>query len=235
MSEVSQKIVEAMKRKGVSLERLEIASGVSERHIISIVEGNAKKLPAAPYLRGYLLKIGKAIDLDGEELWRELSKERETIRRAGAEDRLPEGAPWKKRGNMKMAAMGVGTTLIVFAILIQIFRSDNPGIKFENLNEEITETKERIFMVQGKLNPSFKLMLGEEEIVIKEEGAFEKEVILEPGFNTLIFVAKKPLGKEHKFPKQIFYEEAPSVEPSPETRIPEIAPDMAPPAPEVIQ
>lgn len=244
MESTSQKIIEAMKRKGVTLERLEAVSGVSERHIMAIVEGSKKNLPAAPYLRGYLIKIGKIIDLDGEELWKGFAKEGEAIRQSGAHDKFPENTQPRKKGNMKIAAIGAGAVFVAGLVALQLFRADNPKIRFGNLDEEVTQTKERIFIIRGNSNPGFKLTLGEEEIVVREGGAFEKEVVLEPGFNTFIFTAKKPLGKEHKFPKQIFYEETEEEKtqgeilnemPAPSNIITPIIPEIAPKAPEVIQ
>ncbi|MDP3725261.1 MAG: helix-turn-helix domain-containing protein [Nanoarchaeota archaeon] len=237
----SKPIIEAMKKKGMTLERLEAVSGISERHIMAIVENNRKKLPAAPYLRGYLMKIGKILDFDGEELWKEYAAGGEAIRQSGAYDKLPENAPPEKKGGLKIIFVGIVLLALAVFAGTRFFRADNPGIQFENLEEEITETKERTFMIRGAINQKFKLTLGEEEIVLKDGGAFEKEVILEPGFNTFIFVAKKALGKEHKFPKQIFYEEE-IVKDKTEDGIPQetyaprqAVPKVVPETPEVIQ
>lgn len=236
---VSKIIVEAMKKRNITLERLEAASGISERHIMAIIESNRKNLPAAPYLRGYLLKIGKMLDINGEELWREYIAEGNIIRQSGKEDKLPEGASRKKQGKLKLVFIGIVVAALAIFAGTRFLGADNPNMQFENLEEGITETKERIFVIHGTANPKFKITLGREEVVLKENGRFEKEVIVEPGFNTFLFVAKKPLGKEHKFPKQIFYEEKLQEErillPGEIDREPQGAPSRAPEIPEVIQ
>ena len=239
MESVSQKIIEGMKRKGMTLERLEAVSGISERHIMAIIENKKSKLPAAPYLRGYLMKIGRILDVDGEEIWKEYAKENDTLRQSGKDDTLPEARAPRRKGLPRMLFAGIGGIILVVFITSRFLGVDNPEIRFENLREEVTETSERTFLIRGAITPQFKLTLGEEEIVVQEDGTFEKEVILESGFNTFIFVAKKALGKEHTFPKQVFYEES-EAEAGAEALMSEegaslVPPKVVPNIPEVIQ
>ena len=82
-------ILEALKLKGMNLEKLSQLSGVSERSLALLLEEQFDKLPPAPYVHGYLVKIAETLNLDGRELWREYLKNNEEIRRSGKEDILP--------------------------------------------------------------------------------------------------------------------------------------------------
>ena len=44
--------------KNISLEKLAELSGVSLRHVEALLLGETHKLPPAPYIRGYLVKMG---------------------------------------------------------------------------------------------------------------------------------------------------------------------------------
>tara|TARA_Y100000310_G_scaffold344885_2_gene460250 strand:- start:2114 stop:2818 length:705 start_codon:yes stop_codon:yes gene_type:complete len=205
---LSQTILEAMRKNNVNLEQLENLSGVSERHLSLLLEEKYEKLPAAPYVRGYIMKVAEALELDGKRLWKGYLKDNEVLRKSGKNDTLPGNRFLSKNSLIRVLILIVIVIVIVLIAAIRLFRLDNPNVEFKNLEDEITTVGERIFVIKGSVDPKFKLTLAEEEVMIGEEGDFEKEVILEPGFNTFMFSAKKVLGKEHKFPKQIYFEES---------------------------
>ncbi len=82
-------ILEALKLKGLNLDKLSQLTGVSERSLALILEERFEKLPSAPYIHGYLLKIAEVLNLDGQKLWQEYLKNNAEIRRSGQEDTLP--------------------------------------------------------------------------------------------------------------------------------------------------
>ncbi|MDP2704304.1 MAG: helix-turn-helix domain-containing protein [bacterium] len=205
-SAITQKILGAMRKENVSLERLETLSGVSGHHLSLLMEGKYEKLPAAPYVRGYMLKIAKVLGLNGEELWQEFAENSEELRTSGKHDTLPENRFMSKNALVRICIV-IGILVAVLAIAgIRMLFLDNPNIKFNNLEDEITTVRSSPLMIEGSLKPGFKLTLNGEEIVVDAKGSFTEEVNLGSGFNTLVFAAKKVLGKEHRFPKQVFYE-----------------------------
>lgn len=224
-SNITQKILGAMRKENISLERLETLSGVSGRHLSLFLEGKYEKLPAAPYVRGYLLKIAKVLGLNGEELWQEFAENSEELRTSGKHDTLPENRFISKNSLVRIL-IALGALVVILAIMgIRMLVLDNPNIKFSNLEDEITTVESEVFKIQGSLKPGFKLTLNGKEIVVDEKGNFEEEVNLESGFNTLIFIAKKVLGKEHRFPKQVFYESPGMLEGGEASTSTEIAPE----------
>ena len=80
---------EAMTSHSQTASKLADATGVPERFIAAIIEGNFGILPAAPYVRGYIKKIAAVLDLDGEILWERYDRETKP-RQSGGKDHLPE-------------------------------------------------------------------------------------------------------------------------------------------------
>ena len=60
--------------KGYNIERLTRITGIPERYIEGLINGDYNKLPPAPYVRGYLLAIAPLLDLNAEGLWEEYKK-----------------------------------------------------------------------------------------------------------------------------------------------------------------
>ena len=83
-------IVDAMRMKSISVEKLAGVTGVSDRILNGLIEERYENLPPAPYVRGYLLKIAAVLNLDGEALWADYVKHNDSVRRSGKKDQLPQ-------------------------------------------------------------------------------------------------------------------------------------------------
>ena len=51
-----------MKEKGISLKKLSDATGISINHIENMLRGDFESVPATPYFRGYLIRLGQELD-----------------------------------------------------------------------------------------------------------------------------------------------------------------------------
>ena len=58
---------ERLKERGLTLKRLSELSGISVKHLEALAAGQFDNLPPAPYLRGYLLKLGQVLGFDGND------------------------------------------------------------------------------------------------------------------------------------------------------------------------
>lgn len=206
MDNLMAQIVERMKEKDISVEKLSQVSGVSDRYIKLLLEGNTEKLPPAPYIRGYIKKIAEALKLDSEALWKEFQKRHETIRQSGVLDKLPPNRFEKKsRGRKVFIALLIliPLTLLGFA---RLSYTKKPTLILENLKNEVTIVSKEKFTIQGTIDSSYTLRINSEQVLIDEEGAFTQELILTPGFNTITFKASRLLTQEYRVVKQILYE-----------------------------
>lgn len=204
---LSSTLVGALRARGLNVEKLSEATGVSERFLESLIEDKLEALPPLPYVRGYLVKIAAALGLDGEELFNEYLRDNGVIKRSGRHDRIPTNrfeVP-KLTGKLIIPLLIVLGALLYVALRIPIFTGGN-GLLLNNLDEEITFSDEPVFTVRGRVGDSYKLTLGGERIYPDEEGNFTARIELQDGFNTLVFSAKRFLGKERTTTKQVFYQ-----------------------------
>jgi len=198
---------EQMESRSITIPKLAGLTNVPDRFITAIIEGNPNKLPAPPYVRGYLSKIASTLNLDGEVLWELYTKEY-TLLRSGAGDTLPIN---------RFAVKAISKTKIVLAVLgIALivylgFQAKNllgvPPLTISNpASSETFYTNQSSIVVSGSMNPRDKLFINGENVVPKQDGSFEKEVALDPNLNTVEFKISRFLGREKIERRQILYQ-----------------------------
>ena len=200
-------IINALKAKGLTIEKLAQTTGISDRFLESLIEERFEDLPPLPYVRGYLIKIAGVLGLDGEDLWRGYLRDNNLIKRSGKSDQLPTNrfVVSKLSGKLILVSLVV-VSFIVFAVLRTPLFSDRLGLELINLPNDTTFTNDTTFNILGKVKSAYKLTLNGERIYPDSNGDFEKTIPLQEGFNTLVFNVKKFLGKERIITKQIFYQ-----------------------------
>ncbi len=200
-------LIEAIKVKSTSVEKLSQATGVPENVIGLLINEKFDKLPAAPYVHGYLLKISSALNLDGEKVWKEYLSTEDEIRKSGAEDILPPNRFAIPKVNKKIAGVIIGVVLI---LIYAAFRLPSivgtPLISFTDMPGDITVTKDQNFTIQGILKNGDTLSMNGEGLTVDKNGDFQKAVVLNPGFNTFKFEAAKILGKTYSTTKQVYFQ-----------------------------
>ena len=196
---------EIVENSGSSIEKMAELTGISQRYLKAFCEGDFKKLPSLPYVRGYLMKISNVLGINGQELWQAYKEElKEKI---VVDDKLPINRFALKPRNFKRLVIGI---IIIFAIIFLIWRLDDllgiPKIEITNpVNDLIVN--EDIVNIKGVVNNyRDKLLINNEEIFISKNGIFEKEYHLAPGANAIEFRLKRFLGKEIKVVKQVIYQ-----------------------------
>lgn len=208
----SELIANAMRVKGFTVEKLAQTTGISDRFIKYIVDGDLKKLPSSPYVHGYILTIADTLDLEGKELWEEYFQKNQNIKRASQADDLP-GNRFRVKSINKNIIIG-SVVLIIIAIFVFWRIQSSVGEPFLSLSDFKDEmiVEQKTFDLKGKIDPRDQLTLNEEILYPDINGNFQKTLSLEPGFNTLSFKIKKFLGEEYIIKKQIFLKVATSSE-----------------------
>lgn len=199
-------LLEAMKMQGLSFEKLVQATGVSDRFLGLLIEEDFEKLPASPYVHGYIMKIAEALNLDGEKLWQAYFKEKNLVKKSGSSDMLPQnrfiGSPHTRK-KMVIGAVIIVVAVIAGYVLFRIQRSVGEPAFSVNVGENMV-VAETTFDVKGSVDPRDQINLNGVQLFPSTDGTFEKKVQLQPGFNTLSFKIKKFLGDEYTINKQIF-------------------------------
>src|SRR3989344_8041842 len=207
-AKLSELLGQLMQERGVTVEKLTATTNIPHRFVAALVNGEFKKLPAKPYVKGYLSKIAVALNVDPTLLLKAYEEGVE-IMGPHEEDKLPVNrfAIQKIRRNLVI--------LILIVIVVVGFLSwrmkdilGTPSLQV-NLPETTLVAQEQIIKVSGRVSPGDQLTLNQEIVYTDGAGVFEKEINLTPGLNTLEFDVKRFLGRETKVVRQIFYEEQP--------------------------
>ncbi len=206
-------IVETMGARGFKAETLSEMSDIPIRYINALLEEDFSKLPAAPYIKGYLTKIAEILNLNPELLLEIYKRENltQTIKSSGAHDKLPSN-----RFAVKSPNKTIIVTVIILFVLIGffIFSFDDffgtPGIEITSpVMDNFTTNLPSIKLIGKVDNLRDKLTINGEEILIGDNGFFEHNFSLQAGLNTIEFEVSRFLGKEIKIIRQVIYNEQP--------------------------
>jgi len=194
-----------MQERGITADKLAYATNIPHRFIDALVEGDFKGLPAKPYVRGYLIKIATALNVEPGILMKAY-KESVEIRSSGEKDKLPVN---------RFAIQKVNKNFIVVFLILILLGSflawrmkdilGTPNIQI-NLPEDTLVVRDESIKISGEINPRDRLTLNKEIVYTDDTGKFEREIRLLPGLNTLEFSVQRFLGRETMIRRQVLYE-----------------------------
>lgn len=196
---------EIIEKSGSNINKLAELTGISPRYLKALCEGDFKKLPSLPYVRGYLTTLAHVLGINGQELW-DIYKE-EFREKLIIDDKLPVNRFALKPRNFKKLAIGI---ILVFAIIFLVWRLDDllgmPKIDITAPANDLIINENTITLNGVVDNYRDKLIINNEEILIAKDGSFEKEYHLAPGANIIEFRLKRFLGKEVSEVRRVVYQ-----------------------------
>lgn len=195
--------------KGISLKKLSDASGIPQRYLEALLEGNYQTLPPAPYVRGYISKLADILDFDKEEMWRTYKRDAQ-INTNELQDRLPGNRYVIKKVNIKL----ITALLIAFLLIVYLGWRINKLIGLPELKITYPQADSLIVnnpsvTIEGSIDANAKLIINGTEVIPDDSGKFKKIINLTGGVNTIKVSAKKLLGKEAVITKEIIYQPPP--------------------------
>jgi len=174
--------------------------------LYAIENHDLAKLPASPYVRGYIKKIAQALHLNQEELWKMYEQEL-TLKSSGALDKLPSNRFAIKPINKKYWLVGVLLLIIAIYVGFQVRTFfDDPFLDINQPQEQTTSSAESMITLSGRIDSKDKLLINDVETITDNQGAFEIAYNLQPGLNTIEFKVKRLLGKETIINRQVLYQ-----------------------------
>ena len=207
MATLSETLKEILDTKGITLEKLSESTDIPKRYLDALINGDLAKLPPAPYVRGYLVKIAKALRIDNEELWQNYNNE-VSLKTSGQNDKISANRFALPIRHDKRTILFI--IILISVIIYLTFQWDNifGSPKLEIINPAVAEVtvKEPIIKVSGRIDPKDKLIIDTEEVIADPTGWFEKDISLQSGPNNIVFTVKRFLGKEVKIIRQINYQ-----------------------------
>lgn len=199
-----------VKDRGISIKKLSEATGIAPGHLEAMIHGRFDELPSAPYVRGYLVRLGKVLDFDGEAWWDRIKKEGFT-KNSGPADILPSNR-FIRRSPAKFIWMGVAAVLIIIYLAFQIpilFGKPTLAVTFPEQNPYTTTSS--TLAIQGTVQGANSLSLNGDSITVAQDGSWQETVLLQNGLNTFDISAKRLLGGSAEITEQILYQGGPSI------------------------
>lgn len=199
---------ERLKQRNISIKKISEMTGIARGHIENLASGNFKDMPSAPYFRGYLIRLGKTLDFDGEAWWEEIKKE-SMLKKSGPKDTLPKNRFIKKQPT-KFIWAGIVLLVAIVYLVFQFARiSGKPTLTlvFPPQAENPYTASSSEITLQGTVTNADSLSIGSETVPIASDGTWQIGVLLTSTTtsNTFPISAKKFLGGESDIVEQIYY------------------------------
>jgi len=72
---LSELITETLELRNLDVKKLSELTDIPTYYLTALIDGELLKLPAAPYIRGYLIKIAQTLRIDSDVLLRAYKQE----------------------------------------------------------------------------------------------------------------------------------------------------------------
>lgn len=201
-----------MREKGLSAKRLSEMTGIAPAHLENLISGHFDVLPSAPYFRGYLIRLGKTLDFDGEAWWKRIQKGT-PARRSGPSDALPSNRFMKRDAQKWIWVTGIIVLLVVLYLAFELSRIiGKPVLTVTTPPQTPYITASSTLTLAGVVQGADTLYLSNggasssEEIMVSPDGTWQKSVLLQGGPNAFRLTAKKFLGSETTVTEEVIYQ-----------------------------
>ncbi len=212
---------ERLAQAGLTIRKISELTGITTKYLEFLSRGEYHKLPPAPYLRGYLLKLGVVLGFDGREWWEQMNQER-LVRASGPTDSLPRNRFAKRTIAPWVGAAVVGVLLIAYFSFRFADIFGRPDVIVYDPSDEAITISATEYILRGKVVRTDDLYINNEPVVIGEGGEWAKKVILQADLNSFEIRARKILGQETKVTRTIVVSLLPDNTTTPTSSVPRV-------------
>lgn len=196
-----------LKERGYTLKHLADETGIAMKHLESFSSGRFERLPSAPYVRGYFVRLGGILGFDPNEWWSRI-KEEDMVHKAGSKDKLPGNRFSRIRGKALLWGV-VGLALVALYIGARYTTIlGEPQLTLIAPPGDLSTVSTGVVMFQGTVRNGDTVSIDGNSVPVQPDGSFSAEVALAPGPNTIEIRAGKTLGRTVAVKRQIYYSEA---------------------------
>lgn len=205
--EFSSFLAAKLRERRATLRHVAEATGIPEHVLSELLEGSTSHLPAAPYVHGYLVKLGEVLDFDGEEWWGQVKRSMHGVS-SGVADRLPKNRFSRKRApTWLLWVVPLALILATFAAFRFADIVGLPDIAIEEPARDGAVVTSSVLTFRGTASAGSRVTVNGEEVPLSGEGTWQKEVSLQPGVpNDVTAEATKLLGRSRSASRRVFYE-----------------------------
>ncbi|OGZ52720.1 MAG: hypothetical protein A3B25_00805 [Candidatus Ryanbacteria bacterium RIFCSPLOWO2_01_FULL_48_26] len=204
-----QFLEERLKEKSIDIKKLSEISGISFKHLEALKNDDFLSLPSAPYVHGYINKLGILFGFKHDEWWQRIKISE--FNKAARADVPPENRFAKRslpRGSVTAMIAVVIACSAFYVGSPRIFGKPTITIRYPDQNPAVTTNKN--ITLEGSVTQGSKVYVNNELVEITSDGVWEKTIALGSGMNPVEIKAKKFLGGETKILQQILYEATPN-------------------------
>lgn len=196
---------EHIELKGLTPKKIADMTGIPDRYIEMLLEGDTSKLPPAPYVHGYIAKLSGILNFDKDTMWRLYQKE-SPLTKSGRDDRLPNNRFALHSISRGWAALGFVLVAVVLFGGYNIYGIvAAPELIITVPASEGSTVAQETILLQGKTDPAYVVTVNGSEVYVGKDGLFKKEIQLQEGINSVEFIVRKFLGKETHIIRHIVY------------------------------
>ncbi len=196
-----------LRERKETVHRTAHATGIPEHVLEQLVAGDPAGLPAAPYMHGYLVKLGEYLQFDGESWWQQL-KRTAPVPSSGTADRMPRNR-FSRNRIPGWVLWGIPLLLAALAYLAFRFAAiiGLPELAIVTPDRDGVVMTESPATLAGTATPGSRVTINGEAVPLTSDGAWSKEVTLQPNVpNDFTVQATKFLGRSRSDSRRIFFE-----------------------------
>ena len=187
--------------KNLSYDEVEKKTKIRTKYLKALEKNDFKKLPPAPFVKGFIKNYSQFLDLNSQNLLA-------ILRRDYDEDKSGQIIPRPIIQPLSQPKITWSPQITLIALLAVVFIClslyfgwqyisfiSPPYLKAKSpkKNEKITSQK---ITVSGETDKNATLSINGQVITLTEKGEFEKQIILQEGINNIIIESTKKNGKK---------------------------------------
>lgn len=207
MIRVGDRLIQARKKLGVSLEDAAKATKIRTEFLSALEQGNYSKLPSSTYIQGFLKNYASFLKLPAKEtiaLFKREFDEREHLGLLPKSFTNPTHSPL-----FSLRVGNLGLLIFLSIIFILGFIGFEYKAAFINPNITISQPKENALInsnsitVQGKTDPNTTVTVNDQQTSIGNDSSFIKTISILPGDTTIIIKAVNSFGRKTTIARHI--------------------------------
>jgi hypothetical protein len=165
-------------------------------------------------VRGYLIRLGQALDFDGEAWWQRIKSER-NMKSSGTTDSLPANR-YLKKSPTQLIVIGVVALVVLIYLAFQLPRIiGKPSVAITDPAQNPFTASVSPITIQGTTRNADSLFVNGESVPLNPDGTWQKDVLLSNGPNEITVSARKFLGRSTDMTEEVVYEAPAASQPAP--------------------
>lgn len=207
-----------LKERGLTLKQLSESTGIAVKHLENFGNGRFERLPSAPYVHGYFVKLGNILGFDPDEWWNRI-KEEDVVHKSGPADRMPDNR--FSRFGSRALIWGIVAIVLVGLYFAARFTTiiGEPNITIASPEAQAvnfsTSVSNSTLTLEGRVGNGDMLTVNGANVPLGPDGSYVAVVQLQPGPNMIELRAKKFLGREETLTRQVYYDDSQIIAPAP--------------------